>query len=89
MANGGCDEEMTTARAERRGKTGLSALAFLVCACLSTSLWAWVELKWGESFDLPMLANMEVHSIYDQFQRFLGVLTGGLGCLFCSSWACS
>ena len=29
-----------------------------------------------------VLANMEIHSIYDQFQRFLGILTGGLGCLF-------
>lgn len=29
-----------------------------------------------------MLANMEVYAIYDQFQRFLGVLTAGLGCLF-------
>lgn len=28
------------------------------------------------------LANMEVQAIYDQFQRFLGILTGGLGCLF-------
>ena len=35
----------------------------------------------GGAFAL-VLANMEVHSIYDQFQRFLGVLTGGLGCLF-------
>ena len=25
---------------------------------------------------------MDIQSIYDQFQRFLGVLTGGLGCLF-------
>lgn len=29
-----------------------------------------------------MLANMEIYAIYDQFQRFLGVLTAGLGCLF-------
>ena len=29
-----------------------------------------------------VLANMDIQSIYDQFQRFLGVLTGGLGCLF-------
>lgn len=28
------------------------------------------------------LANAEIGNIYDQFQRFLGVLTGGLGCLF-------
>ena len=35
----------------------------------------------GGGFAL-VLANMEIMSIYDQFQRFLGVLTGGLGCLF-------
>ena len=35
----------------------------------------------GGGFAL-VLANMEILSIYDQFQRFLGVLTGGLGCLF-------
>ena len=28
------------------------------------------------------LANANIGNIYDQFQRFLGVLTGGLGCLF-------
>ncbi len=28
------------------------------------------------------LANAEIGNVYDQFQRFLGVLTGGLGCLF-------
>ena len=28
------------------------------------------------------LANADVGNIYDQFQRFLGILTGGLGCLF-------
>ena len=28
------------------------------------------------------LANAQIGNIYDQFQRFLGVLTGGLGCLF-------
>lgn len=35
----------------------------------------------GGAFAL-VLANMDIQSIYDQFQRFLGVLTGGLGCLF-------
>lgn len=35
----------------------------------------------GGAFAL-VLANMEIKSIYDEFQRFLGVLTGGLGCLF-------
>ena len=28
------------------------------------------------------LANAEIGNVYDQFQRFLGILTGGLGCLF-------
>ena len=28
------------------------------------------------------LANADIGNIYDQFQRFLGILTGGLGCLF-------
>ena len=35
----------------------------------------------GGGFAL-VLANTEITSIYDQFQRFLGILTGGLGCLF-------
>ena len=35
----------------------------------------------GGAFAL-VLANMDIQSIYDQFQRFLGILTGGLGCLF-------
>jgi Na+/proline symporter len=35
----------------------------------------------GGAFAL-VLANMEIYSIYDQFQRFLGLLTGGLACLF-------
>ncbi len=35
----------------------------------------------GGAFAL-VLANQNIYSIYDQFQRFLGVLTGGLGCLF-------
>ena len=29
-----------------------------------------------------VLANMEIYSIFDQFQRFLGILTAGLGSLF-------
>ncbi len=28
------------------------------------------------------LANSDIGNVYDQFQRFLGILTGGLGCLF-------
>lgn len=35
----------------------------------------------GGGFAL-VLANMQIYSMYDQFQRFLGVLTGGLACLF-------
>jgi SSS family transporter len=35
----------------------------------------------GGAFAL-ILANVDVGNIYDQFQRFLGILTGGLGCLF-------
>lgn len=35
----------------------------------------------GGGFAL-MLANANIGNIYDQFQRFLGILTGGLGCLF-------
>ena len=49
----------------------------LLCGKISTVI---VGLL-GGGFAL-VLANMEIQSIYDQFQRFLGVLTGGLGCLF-------
>jgi len=35
----------------------------------------------GGAFAL-WLANADIGNIYDQFQRFLGVLMGGLGCLF-------
>ena len=35
----------------------------------------------GGGFAL-LLANADIGNIYDQFQRFLGILTGGLGCLF-------
>ena len=51
--------------------------AKLLCAKISTVV---VGLL-GGGFAL-VLANMEILSIYDQFQRFLGVLTAGLGCLF-------
>ena len=49
----------------------------LLCAKISTVA---VGLL-GGGFAL-VLANMEIMSIYDQFQRFLGILTAGLGCLF-------
>jgi Na+/proline symporter len=35
----------------------------------------------GGGFAL-VLANMEIKTVFDHFQKFLGVLTGGLGCLF-------
>ena len=35
----------------------------------------------GGGFAL-LLANADIGNVYDQFQRFLGILTGGLGCLF-------
>lgn len=49
----------------------------LLCGKVSTILTGLL----GGGFAL-VLANMEIYSIYDQFQRFLGILTGGLGCLF-------
>jgi len=35
----------------------------------------------GGAFAL-VLANMDIGSVYDQFLKFLGILTGGLACLF-------
>ena len=35
----------------------------------------------GGAFAL-VLANLDIGSVYDQFLKFLGVLTGGLACLF-------
>ena len=49
----------------------------LVCGKVSTVI---VGLLGGAM--ALWLANADVGNIYDQFQRFLGVLTGGLGCLF-------
>ena len=49
----------------------------LLCGKLSTVI---VGLL-GGSMAL-WLANADIGNIYDQFQRFLGILTGGLGCLF-------
>ena len=56
---------------------GGSERSRLMCAKVSTVV---VGLL-GGGFAL-VLANMEIMSIYDQFQRFLGILTAGLGCLF-------
>ena len=54
-----------------------SERSLLLCAKISTVV---VGLL-GGGFAL-WLANADIGNIYDQFQRFLGVLTGGLGCLF-------
>ena len=51
--------------------------ALLLCGKLSTVI---VGLLGGAM--ALWLANAEIGNIYDQFQRFLGILTGGLGCLF-------
>ena len=63
----------------RRRKTGGEAAerGKLLCGRVSTLA---VGLL-GGAFALA-LANADVGNIYDQFQRFLGMLTGGLGCLF-------
>lgn len=52
--------------------------ALLFCGKVSTAI---VGLLGGAM--ALWLANAEIGNIYDQFQRFLGILTGGLGCLFC------
>ena len=49
----------------------------LICGKLSTVI---VGLLGGAM--ALWLANAEIGNVYDQFQRFLGILTGGLGCLF-------
>ena len=51
--------------------------ALLVCGKISTVA---VGLLGGAM--ALWLANADIGNIYDQFQRFLGILTGGLGCLF-------
>ena len=61
----------------RLGGTRVTEAGKLRCGRIATVVTGLL----GGAFAL-VLANMEVHSIYDQFQRFLGVLTGGLGCLF-------
>ncbi len=50
------------------------------------------KMRWGQAITILtgllggafalILANTEIYSMYDQFQRFLGVLTGGLASLF-------
>lgn len=64
-----------------RRRKGLDAAALdrsrLCCAKAAT----FATGVLGGAFAL-VLANADVGNIYDQFQRFLGILTGGLGCLF-------
>ena len=55
----------------------LYASRILLCGKVSTVI---VGLLGGAM--ALWLANADIGNIYDQFQRFLGVLTGGLGCLF-------
>lgn len=52
-----------------KGKMRCGQLATVICGLL------------GGGFAL-VLANMQIYSLYDQFQRFLGLLTGGLAGLF-------
>ena len=59
----------------RRGGKGEGGL--LRCGKISTVV---VGLLGGAM--ALWLANADIGNIYDQFQRFLGILTGGLGCLF-------
>ena len=56
-------------RATERGKFRCGIIATVATGLL------------GGAFAL-VLANAQVLSVYDEFQRFLGVLTGGLGALF-------
>ena len=63
------------------GKRRLAATekerALLFCGKIST-----VAIGFLGGAMALLLANAEIGNIYDQFQRFLGILTGGLGCLF-------
>lgn len=60
-----------------RPKAGVDERALLFCGKISTAV---VGLLGGAM--ALWLANADIGNIYDQFQRFLGILTGGLGCLF-------
>ena len=66
-------------KVERRGGGGQENLKrdLLLCGKVSTVV---IGLLGGAM--ALWLANADIGNIYDQFQRFLGVLTGGLGCLF-------
>ena len=60
-----------------RGGSAASQRSLLLCGKVSTV----VVGVLGGAMAL-WLANADIGNIYDQFQRFLGILTGGLGCLF-------
>ena len=60
-----------------RGKAAQTDSRLLLCGKISTVV---VGLLGGAM--AFWLANADIGNIYDQFQRFLGVLTGGLGSLF-------
>ena len=62
---------------KRLAKEDVSDAALMRCGKICTVIVGLV----GGGFAL-VLANMEIMSVFDQFQKFLGVLTGGLGCLF-------
>ena len=59
------------------GMQGNSEHNLLLCGKISTVVMGLL----GGAMAL-WLANADIGNIYDQFQRFLGILTGGLGCLF-------
>ena len=64
-------------RLKPKGEGEVEQRRILLCGKVSTvvvGLLGGVMALW--------LANADIGNIYDQFQRFLGVLTGGLGCLF-------
>ena len=69
-------EEGRGMREEGRGKRDEGS-GLLLCGKISTV----VVGVLGGAMAL-WLANADIGNIYDQFQRFLGILTGGLGCLF-------
>ena len=62
---------------QSNNQTILHSSRLLLCGKLSTIV---VGLLGGAM--ALWLANADIGNIYDQFQRFLGILTGGLGCLF-------
>ena len=64
-------------KVEKRGGPRNSDRDLLLCGKASTVV---VGVLGG--IMAVWLANAEIGNVYDQFQRFLGILTGGLGCLF-------